>query len=209
MTSNIGLRYARTELSSLVKNPSNKAQALDFRVVLPKSAFISNFSMTIKGKVYVAQVKEKEEARKVFDKAVSEGRGAAIVEKNVRDSNHFAVSTNVAAGLKVQFKLTYEELLERRNGMYQQRINVHPKQIVDDLKIEVFIKESLPLSFVSVPELKESNEVTAEEEQESKVAIVKREVDGDSRRAHVVFRPDRKYQEQASQQGISGMIVLA
>jgi len=115
VTSNIGLRYARTEVSSLVKNPSNKAQALDFRVVLPESAFISNFSMTIKGKVYVAQVKEKEEARKVFDKAVSEGRGAAIVEKNVRDSNHFAVSTNVAAGLKVQFKLTYEELLERRN----------------------------------------------------------------------------------------------
>lgn len=35
----------------------------------------------IKGKVYNAYVKEKEEAKKTYDDAVSEGRGAAHIEQ--------------------------------------------------------------------------------------------------------------------------------
>merc|ERR1719150_2831898 len=116
--------------------------------------------------------------------------------------------TNVEAGDKVEFRLTYDELLERKQGQYHLAINVNPGQIVDDLKIEVFINESLPISTISVPELKQSNEVDFEPDQESQVAVVERDIDGDESRASVVFEPSREYQEEAGEQGLAGQLLV-
>jgi len=58
----IGFRYSRTEVTALYRNPGVQANKAVFTMVLPESAFISNFSMTIKEEEYVAEVKEKEEA---------------------------------------------------------------------------------------------------------------------------------------------------
>merc|ERR1712165_481727 len=116
--------------------------------------------------------------------------------------------TNVEAGDKVEFRLTYDELLERKQGQYHLAINVNPGQIVDDLKIEVFINESLPISIISVPELKQSNEVDFEPDQESQVAVVERDIDGDESRASVVFEPSRQYQEEAGEQGLAGQLLV-
>ena len=38
-------RYAVTTVTSVVRNDADKSQELDFRVQLPETAFISNFSM--------------------------------------------------------------------------------------------------------------------------------------------------------------------
>merc|ERR1711892_288651 len=56
VTSHIMLRYAQTEVESLVKNPSGYAREVNFSMFLPDSAFISFFSMTIDDDEQVAQV---------------------------------------------------------------------------------------------------------------------------------------------------------
>merc|ERR1719495_2984612 len=208
INSTIQFRYARTHVVSQVKNPGTAPNNADFTIILPDSAFISNFSMIIKEVEYVAEVKEKEEAKKTFDEAVSDGKGAGIVSKDARDANLFTVSTNIEPGEKVVFKLTYEELLERKAGTYEHAINIDPKQIVDDLKIEVYINESLPISTISVPELIQSNEIDSINNEESQVAAVSKDIDGYQNNARIVFAPSSDYQKEAGAQGISGQFLV-
>merc|ERR1719228_1186442 len=206
--SKIQFRYARTQVKSHIKNPGTAPNQADFTMVLPDSAFISNFSMIIRDVEYVAQVKEKEEAKATFDEAVSLGRGAGIINKDIRDSNIFTVTTNIEPGAKVIFKLTYEELLERKSGKYEHFINIDPKQLVDDLKVEVFINESLPISSIFVPELIQSNEIDFIGSEENTIAEVEKNVDGFANNARVVFAPDKSYQQEAGAQGISGQFLV-
>merc|ERR1719347_731903 len=206
--SKIQFRYARTQVTSHIKNPGTAPNQADFTMVLPDSAFISNFSMIIRDVEYVAQVKEKEEAKTTFDEAVSLGRGAGIINKDIRDSNIFTVTTNIEPGAKVIFKLTYEELLERKSGKYEHFINIDHKQLVDDLKVEVFINESLPISSIFVPELIQSNEIDFIGSGENTIAEVEKNVDGFANNARVVFAPDKSYQQEAGAQGISGQFIV-
>merc|ERR1719435_644101 len=160
--------------------------------------------MIIRDVEYVAQVKEKEEAKKTFNEAINQGRGAGIISKDIRDANIFTVSTNIEPGAKVIFKLTYEELLERKSGKYKHSINIDPKQLVEDFKIQVLINESLPISSIFVPELIQSNEVDFIGSGENTIAEVERNVDGLANNARIVFAPEKSYQEEAGAQGLSG-----
>ena len=42
-------RYAHTEVETYVKNPSSESREITFTMVIPANAFISNFSMTLRG----------------------------------------------------------------------------------------------------------------------------------------------------------------
>merc|ERR1711892_1581132 len=148
------------------------------------------FSMTIDGDEQVAQVMKKEEAVAKFNNAKQLGIGAGLVSENERDSSKFSISTNIESGQKVVFKLKYEELLQRRNGQYEHAININPEGIIENLKVEVFINESLPISSLSVPELKLTNELDFARKTENKDAIVERK-EGSSE-AHILYAPDKK-----------------
>jgi len=78
---------------------------------------------------------------------------------SARDSQRFTVSVNVEPQKKVNFKLTYEELLSRRLGTYRHVINLDPGQIVNDLKVTTRIEESSNITTLKVPALKMSNEI--------------------------------------------------
>merc|ERR1712119_229882 len=62
VNSTIRFRYSRTEVMAYYKNPGIKSNKAVFNMVIPQSAFISNFSMIIKDEEFTAEVKEKEEA---------------------------------------------------------------------------------------------------------------------------------------------------
>ena len=83
-----------------------------------------------------------------------------------RNSNDFDVSVNVAAGEKVTFNLWYQEVLQRRVGHYEHIINIDPGQIVPDLKVEVYINESRPLTVVHVPPIRKEGAKDKEKESE-------------------------------------------
>merc|ERR1719400_2511171 len=205
----IGFRYSRTEVTALYRNPGLKANKAVFTMVLPESAFVSNFSMTVKEEEFVAQVKEKEEAKKAYEEAVDDGLSAGLVSKNRRDSNTFSVDTNLEPGEKVVFTLTYEELLEREDDQYEYLLHVDPGAVLEDFHVEININESLPLSRLSVPELLQSNEIDfSKAETESRVAEVSRDVDGSPNNARVVFAPSKEYQEEAGEQGVAGRLVV-
>lgn len=103
----VAYRFAHTVMTSTALNKANTSQEIFFEVELPKTAFISNFSMSvttlclwlclslycgplflyvfvshrkIDGRVYVGEVKEKENAKKVYEKAISSGKTAGLVK---------------------------------------------------------------------------------------------------------------------------------
>ncbi|CAG9823746.1 unnamed protein product [Phaedon cochleariae] len=212
INSNISNRFAKTLVLSKVKNAGNTAKEATFTVVLPEKAFISEFVMEIGGKSYKAYVKEKEEAKNIYNKAVASGQSAGHVEVSARDSNRFTVSVNIEAESKAEFLLTYEELLERRDNQYELVLNIHPGQIVKDLNVQVMINESRPLRFVKTPPLRSGNEISKNDDKldpSSDIKII------NSTSAIVKFSPGPERQKQfgidlraKENEGLAGQFVV-
>ncbi|KAJ8965893.1 hypothetical protein NQ317_005461 [Molorchus minor] len=212
ISSNISNRFAKTLVLSKVKNSQNAAKETTFTVVLPEKAFISEFVMEIDGKSYKAYVKEKEEARRDYDRALASGQSAGHVAVSARDSNKFTVSINVEPEAKATFLLTYEELLERKNEQYELVLNINPGQIVKRLNLEVHINESRPLRFVTTPSLRSGNEISKNEEKldpSSDIQII------NTTTAIVKFSPDSDRQKEFAKdlggkesEGLSGQFVV-
>jgi hypothetical protein len=179
VTSRLQLRYARTVVESTIMNPDPVAQLAEFAMTIPDSAFVSNFSMTVGGSEFVARVEEKEKAEETFERAASQGQAAGLVSQDARDANRVTVAASLEGGQEIVFRLTYDELLERKDGMYEQAINIDLQQVVEDFRVNVSIHESLPITTVSVPELLESNEIDPTEEVDSSIAVIERGVGGD------------------------------
>ncbi|NXI09715.1 ITIH3 inhibitor, partial [Irena cyanogastra] len=139
--SKITSRFAHNVITSRAVNRGNVSKEVFFDVDLPKTAFITNFSMTIDGVTYPGTIKEKEAAKKQYEKAVSRGQTAGLVKASGRKTEKFSVSVSIKAASKVTFELTYEELLKRQFGKYEMFIKVKPKQLVKDFEIEVDIFE--------------------------------------------------------------------
>uniref|UniRef100_A0A672P1A7 Inter-alpha-trypsin inhibitor heavy chain H3 n=1 Tax=Sinocyclocheilus grahami TaxID=75366 RepID=A0A672P1A7_SINGR len=146
----VASRFAHTVMTTKALNTANASQEVFFEVDLPKTAFITNFSMLIEGRIYVSEVKEKEQAREQYESAVSSGLTAGLVKASGRNMETFSVSVNIAPQSRVTFTLTYEELLQRRLGSYEIMIGVRPKQLVQNFEIVVDIYEPNGITFVDV-----------------------------------------------------------
>ncbi|KAG7319218.1 hypothetical protein KOW79_017692 [Hemibagrus wyckioides] len=171
-------RFAHTVMTSTALNKANVSQEVFFEVELPKTAFITNFSMEIDGKTYVGNVKEKEKAKKQYEAAVSSGQTAGIVKASGRKMEKFSVSVNIAANSNVIFTLTYEELLHRRLGKYELMIRVKPKQLVQHFEIVADVYEPQGIAFLNAHGTFITNEL---------LPLVEKTVT--DKRAHVSFSP--------------------
>uniref|UniRef100_A0A3Q3WXJ1 Uncharacterized protein n=1 Tax=Mola mola TaxID=94237 RepID=A0A3Q3WXJ1_MOLML len=147
-------RYTVTTVESSVWNQLPITKEAAFEVDLPSSAFISNFTITSNGKVYMAQVKERAAARKIYDAAKKQGKTAGLVATKSREIEKFRVAVSVPSGTQMLFSLTYEELLPRRLGRYELSLGLRPGQLVQNLTVDVSITERTGISFIRVLPLK-------------------------------------------------------
>uniref|UniRef100_I3KI77 Inter-alpha-trypsin inhibitor heavy chain family member 6 n=1 Tax=Oreochromis niloticus TaxID=8128 RepID=I3KI77_ORENI len=155
-------RYAVTTVQSSVWNQLPITKEAAFEVDLPSSAFISNFTITSSGKVYVAQVKERAAARKIYD-AAKKNTTLQMLHLwfcREREIEKFRVAVSVPSGARMSFFLTYEELLQRRLGRYELTLGLRPSQLVQNLTLDVCIRERTGISFLKVLPLRTSRAVT-------------------------------------------------
>ncbi|XP_050055035.1 inter-alpha-trypsin inhibitor heavy chain H4-like isoform X2 [Aphis gossypii] len=202
--SKVKYRYAQTVVSSVVANKGNTSHEVQFYVTLPESAFVSKFLMEINEKVYEAYVKEKKEANEEYIAAVNSGQTAAHVEQNVRDSNKFTVSVNVEAESKVTFNLTYEQLLNRKLGIYENVINLQPGQVVKNLQVIVDIEESSNITTLEVPDIKTANEIETTVSK-NQLAKISRE---SGYKATITWSPTVKEQLTFTENGVKGQFIV-
>ncbi|KAG8556804.1 hypothetical protein GDO81_018211 [Engystomops pustulosus] len=177
--SKVTSRFARNVITSKAVNHASTAKEAIFDVDLPKTAFITNFTMTIDGVSYPGAIKEKEVARKQYETAVSRGQTAGIVRAaSGRKTEKFTVSVNVAAQSKVTFELVYEELLKRHLGKYEMFIKVKPKTLVKHFQIEVDIYEPQGINFLDSQASFMTNDL---------LPAIKKEFSG--KKGKVIFKP--------------------
>uniref|UniRef100_A0A8C7GHQ4 Inter-alpha-trypsin inhibitor heavy chain H3 n=1 Tax=Oncorhynchus kisutch TaxID=8019 RepID=A0A8C7GHQ4_ONCKI len=169
---------AHTVITSSALNKANSSQEVFFEVDLPKTAFITNFSMSIEGQTYTGEVKEKEKAKKQYQKAVSTGQTAGLVKASGRKMEKFTVSVNIAANSNVTFILTHEELLQRKLGQYEIMTRVKPKQLVQHFEIVADIYEPQGIAFLEAYGTFISNEL---------LPLVEKTVS--DKKAHISFCP--------------------
>ncbi|XP_026580584.1 inter-alpha-trypsin inhibitor heavy chain H3-like isoform X2 [Pseudonaja textilis] len=171
-------RFSRNVITSQAVNRANMSKEAQFDVELPKTAFITNFTLTIDGVTYPGIIKEKEVAQKQYQQAVSRGQTAGLVKAAGRKTEKFSVSVNIASSSKVTFQLTYEELLKRKFGKYEMFIKVNPKQLVKKFEIEANIFEPQGISEFEVEGTFLNNEL---------LPVVKKSFSG--KKGHVSFSP--------------------
>ncbi|XP_067424211.1 inter-alpha-trypsin inhibitor heavy chain H3-like [Emydura macquarii macquarii] len=176
--SKVTSRFAHNVITSRVANRANVSKEVFFDVELPKTAFITNFSMTIDGVTYPGNIKEKEVAKKQYEKAVSQGQTAGLVKASGRKTEKFTVSVNIAAASKVTFELIYEELLKRNFGKYEMLIKVKPKQLVSHFEIQVNIFEPQGISELEAQGTFITNDLSQ---------VIKKSFSG--KKGHVSFKP--------------------
>ncbi|XP_030426330.1 inter-alpha-trypsin inhibitor heavy chain H4 [Gopherus evgoodei] len=176
--STVTSRFAHTVVTSRLVNKVNESQEAVFEVELPKTAFITNFSMSIDGETYPGTIKEKASAQEQYDVAVSRGQSAGLVKTTGRKLEQFHVSVNVASDSKVTFELIYEELLKRQLGKYELLFKVRPKQLVKHFQIDVHIFEPQGINFLETDSTFMTNELTE--------ALTKLQ---NETKAHILFKP--------------------
>ncbi|KAL0195811.1 hypothetical protein M9458_009383, partial [Cirrhinus mrigala] len=128
--SRITSRFAHTTVKSSVVNSGSKAQSIGFNVQIPKRAFISNFTMNVNGITFVGSVKEKTVARNLYAQARARGKAAGIVRTNSQAMETFKTEVHVPPGSKVEFELHYQEMMQRKLGVYQHTLHLQPGRLV-------------------------------------------------------------------------------
>ncbi|XP_038628352.1 inter-alpha-trypsin inhibitor heavy chain H4 isoform X2 [Tachyglossus aculeatus] len=178
LDSRVTSRFAHTVITSRVVNRANEAKEALFEVELPKTAFITNYSMLIDGVTYPGNIKEKAAAQEQYKTAVSRGESAGLVKAVGRKVETFQVAVNVAPSAKVTFELVYEELLKRQLGKYKLLLNILPKQLVKHLQMDVHIFEPQGIAFLETEStFMTSNLMDA-------LSVIQNET-----KAHILFKP--------------------
>ncbi|GAB1298670.1 Inter alpha-trypsin inhibitor, heavy chain 4 [Apodemus speciosus] len=188
--SRVSSRFAHTIVTSRVVNRADAAREATFQVELPRKAFITNFSISfsvvIDGVTYPGVVKGKAEAQKQYSAAVGRGESAGLVKTTGRQTEQFEVSVNVAPGSKITFELIYQELLQRRLGMYELLLKVRPQQLVKHLQMDIYIFEPQGISILET----ESTFMT----QELANALTTSQ---NKTKAHIRFKPTLSQQQKS------------
>ncbi|XP_028906756.1 inter-alpha-trypsin inhibitor heavy chain H4 isoform X1 [Ornithorhynchus anatinus] len=178
LDSKVTSRFAHTVITSRVVNRANEAKEALFEVELPKTAFITNFSMIIDGVTYPGNIKEKAAAQEQYKTAISRGESAGLVKAVGRKVETFQVAVNVAPSAKVTFELVYEELLKRQLGKYELLLNIRPKQLVKHLQMDIHIFEPQGITFLETESTFMTSNLT------DALSVIQNET-----KAHILFKP--------------------
>ncbi|KAK6176956.1 hypothetical protein SNE40_015157 [Patella caerulea] len=202
VSTDVKYRFATTRVSSTISNPSRLTREVSMDVILPESAFIADFVMDVEGKEYKGLVEEKESAKRKYLKAKKEGESAGHLAARPRDTNRFVVQVNIKAMKKVSFNLTYQEVLKRKRGYYDHTLYINPGEPVSDLRVDVNILESRPITFLKVPPIRDDLLTSVNLTANNPYAYIIR---NNNQSAHITFRPTIAEQTESNPWGISGM----
>ncbi|KAM6169923.1 inter-alpha-trypsin inhibitor heavy chain H4 [Rhynchocyon petersi] len=187
--SRVSCRFAHTVVTSRVVNRADTVKEATFQVELPKSAFITNFSMTIDGVTYPGNIKEKAAAQERYSAAVARGESAGLVRATGRKMEQFQVSVSVAPAAKITFELVYEELLKRQLGVYELLLKIRPQQLVRHLQMDIHIFEPQGISFLETESTFMTNELAG--------ALTTSQ---NKTKAHIRFKPSLSQQQKSPEQ---------
>lgn len=110
----------RTSVNQKYYNASDKWMEGVYTFPLPESAAVDYMKLVIGERVIEGQIKEREQAKKVYEQAKREGKKASLVEQE--RPNIFTTSVaNVAPGEKISVTIEYQQEVKYADGRFSLR----------------------------------------------------------------------------------------
>ncbi|ESO88337.1 hypothetical protein LOTGIDRAFT_126343 [Lottia gigantea] len=198
IASSVTERFSTINIQSRLQNNHSYTVKSKLLVHVPEAAFISNFSIVINGSEYVGKIVANEERDEAIRNRTETQLNVEVKfsETNTeRGINIFEIDITLEAGGETTLSLTYNELLERRLGLYTQKIFVYPGQVVDTLAVSAIVLESQGFETFSysVPH--------------SEKSVLLSSVSNPTVNS-VLYQPTKKEQTTVSSKGINGQLVI-
>ncbi len=130
--------YATIDVKLTYSNTANVSLEESVEFDVPDGFFITNFSYAVGGKTFYGWVEEKAQAQQTYDDAVSNGTGAALLEKTYRG---YKININVEPDEHVTLGMRYESFLARQLGGYEMDLGIFDPtggEVVDE--VDIFIR---------------------------------------------------------------------
>ncbi|MEJ5086202.1 marine proteobacterial sortase target protein [Brucella pseudogrignonensis] len=112
---------ARARLSQIFENPTNGWVEGLYVFPLPEDSAVYSLKMIVGDRVIVADIKEKQAAREIYEKAKSEGKKAALIEQQRPN-----IFTNAVANLgpheKVVIQIEYQQAVRLSDNRFSLRL---------------------------------------------------------------------------------------
>uniref|UniRef100_A0A250Y668 Inter-alpha-trypsin inhibitor heavy chain H5 n=2 Tax=Castor canadensis TaxID=51338 RepID=A0A250Y668_CASCN len=198
-------RYAFTTISCKMLNRASEDQDVQFQVQIPAPAFITNFTMLIGDKVYQGEITERE--KKNGDR-VKEKRNKATEDNEEQETDTFRASLVIPSKDKAAFFLSYEELLQRRRGMYEHTVSVRPQQLVGRLTVDVNVLEKSGITSLEVLPLHNSRQKGSGKGEDDSGPPPSTVINKNETFAKVLFKPSVVQQAKIAQNGILGDFII-
>ncbi|XP_046564724.1 inter-alpha-trypsin inhibitor heavy chain H2-like [Haliotis rubra] len=198
----IRYRFAKTLVTGGISNTADSSTEVAVDVKLPNSAFISGFFFKSNGLQYNSSILEKETAEKQYKTSTAQGKAAGHVSKSVHETNKFRLIVNVPGKAYLTFNLTYEEVLQRRDGVYTHSIYIDPGQPVPDMKIDVAIQDTRDITTLKVPPISGNSITDVDITENNNMAVIQRPTPNS---AYIRFHPTLEQQLTRWAEGISGV----
>ncbi|MEA2342928.1 MAG: Ca-activated chloride channel [Thermoanaerobaculia bacterium] len=110
----------RTTVTQTFHNTTGRCVEGLYVYPLPELSAVDTLKMTIGSRVIVGEIREREQARKEYEQAKSEGRKAALVEQ--QRPNVFTTSvSSVMPDEDATIEIAYQEMAQYENGEYRLR----------------------------------------------------------------------------------------
>uniref|UniRef100_H3ARB8 Inter-alpha-trypsin inhibitor heavy chain 5 n=1 Tax=Latimeria chalumnae TaxID=7897 RepID=H3ARB8_LATCH len=197
--------YAFTAVSCTMINRMSEAKEAVFQMQIPAAAFISNFTMIVGGRAHYGEVKGKEEKQRSAKRNGSKTPGSANRGNEVEN---FQIAVSIPGKNRAIFLLTYEELLQRRLGMYEHTISVRPQQLVGKLLVEVNIQENSGITHLEIPPLRKGKRSGSGRLIDNMSPPMSTTVKQTKNSAQIIFNPNIVHQAKIAQNGILGNFVV-
>lgn len=110
----------RTRLSQTFENTSDQWVEGIYVFPLPENAAVDHLRMVIGGRLIEGQIKEKKQAKKIYEQAKSEGKKASLVEQE-RPNLFTASVANIGPHEKVAIQIEYQDKASIKSGVFSTR----------------------------------------------------------------------------------------
>lgn len=109
---------ARVEVVQTFQNPFNRPLEAVYVFPLPEEAAVDEMEIHIGDRVIKADIKKREEAKRLYEQARDEGKTAALLEQE-RDNVFTQSVANIKPGEEIHVTIRYTSALKFENGDYE------------------------------------------------------------------------------------------
>lgn len=135
---------------SVIRNNTDQWQEAVYVFPLPDEAAVDHLTMRIGERIIVGEIKERKEARRIYEKAKQEGKKASLLSQERPNIFTMAVA-NIAPGEEVEVEIEYQDVVRVDGDVFSLRFPMvvgtryipgNPLPVQEEAGSEVSFKES-------------------------------------------------------------------